>query len=55
MPAPKSLAGLVASVEVRTTDLYAALKAVQPHTAPKDDLPLLAAVHVAAARTATPT
>jgi hypothetical protein len=46
MPPPRSLAGLTASVEVQTTDLYAALKAIHVHTATDDDLPLLQGVHV---------
>src|SRR3954449_12246745 len=46
MAAPKSLGGLVASVEVETEDWHAALSAVRKHAAGKKDLPLLKAVHV---------
>lgn len=38
----------LASIEVRTTDLYAALCAVLPHVGGDDDLPLLQGVHLTA-------
>jgi len=41
------LTGLDVSIEVRTTDLYAALCAVKAHVGGKEDLPLLQAVHLA--------
>jgi hypothetical protein len=41
MGAPKSLTGLVASIEVETRDWHACLSAVRKHAGPKDDLPLL--------------
>jgi len=41
MPPPRSLTGLVASIEVRQDDLYSALKSVKPHIADGDDIPAL--------------
>lgn len=46
MAPPKSLTGLQASVEVQTRDLYSALRAVSAHRGPKEDIPLLQAVHL---------
>lgn len=48
MGAPKSLTGLVASVEVETKDWHAGLSAVRKHAGGKDDLPLLSVVHCTA-------
>ena len=46
MSPPKSRTGLVASIEVQTTDLYSALCAVKPHVGDKEDLALLQAIHL---------
>ena len=48
MSRPKSLAGLVASIEVQTLDWHAGLAAIQKHTGKPDELPLLSVVHAQA-------